>query len=143
MGVVAAMSLLAVGVASAHHSHAKLQVRKTRLGKLLVTSSGYTIYGFSLDKSNHDACQNIPGCIDAWPIVAAGGQLAGPGVRAKLIGKIKLSDGQKQLTYAGHPLYTFVGDDGPGDLANVNKLQFGGLWPAVNVAGQDVSGHKK
>jgi predicted lipoprotein with Yx(FWY)xxD motif len=138
LGVILAVGLLSAGLADASKTKAKLQVRKTRLGTILVTGGGYTVYAFSKDGRNHDACQNIPGCIQAWPIITGGGTLAGPGVKVKLIHTIKLGNGQKQLTYAGHPLYTYVGDSGPGDLSNVNLLQFDGRWPAVNAAGKDV-----
>ena len=56
---------------------------------------------------------------------------AGPGVTGKL-GTITRSDGSKQATYDGHPLYTYIADTTPGQ-ANGNNLN-GGIWHEVTVA---------
>jgi hypothetical protein len=42
------------------------------------------------------------------------------------------------VTYAGHPLYRYIADTAPGQTYFINILQFGGRWPAVNAAGQEV-----
>jgi predicted lipoprotein with Yx(FWY)xxD motif len=55
-----------------------------------------------------------------------------------LIGTIRLANGKKQVTYAGHPLYTYVGDSAPGQTYYVNFFQFGGYWPAVNASGREL-----
>jgi hypothetical protein len=46
--------------------------------------------------------------------------------------------GARQVTYAGHPLYTYIGDAGPGDTSYVGQSQFGGKWFALNATGQIV-----
>ncbi len=61
-----------------------------------------------------------------------------PGIKRGLIGTIKLASGVKQVTYAGHPLYTYIGDSGPGDTSYVGFSQFGGTWFALNAAGHAV-----
>lgn len=68
----------------------------------------------------------------------AGRPVAGRGVRSSLIGTIALSAGLRQVTYAGHPLYTYIADIGPGEITYVNIPQFGGLWPAMDAAGHEV-----
>jgi predicted lipoprotein with Yx(FWY)xxD motif len=63
-----------------------------------------------------------------------GTPIAGTGVTGKL-GTIRRSDGGKQVTYEGHPLYTYVGDSGPGQ-ANGNNINLnGGLWREIVVKG--------
>jgi predicted lipoprotein with Yx(FWY)xxD motif len=113
-----------------------VELRKTKLGKVLVTASGYTLYAFSKDSRGHDACAKIKGCLEAWPPKEAQGKPSGgAGVRASLLSTVKLPTGLTQITYAGHPLYIDAGDSGPGDTAHVGVKQFGGTWDAVNAAG--------
>jgi predicted lipoprotein with Yx(FWY)xxD motif len=126
---------LGASLAVASRGKATLQLHSTKLGKILVDKQGYTVYAFALDKRNKDACQNISGCLEEWPLVTPGSVLAGPGVKRSLVGEIKV-DGAKQLTYAGHPLYTFSRDDEPHETTYVNYLQFGGRWPALNAKGK-------
>jgi predicted lipoprotein with Yx(FWY)xxD motif len=130
---------LTTSLASAGSTRAKLQLRKTSVGTILVNARGFTLYAFTKDGRNQDNCAKIPSCLGAWPVVATSGKaIAGPGVKASLIGTISLKGGTKQVTYAGHALYTYVGDSGPGSTFYVNFLQFGGYWPAVNAAGREV-----
>jgi predicted lipoprotein with Yx(FWY)xxD motif len=128
---------LAVGAALATASgKPALALHSTKLGTLLVSNKGFTVYGFDKDKTNKDACQGIKACLTAWPIVKPSTVLAGPGVKSSLIGMITLKNGKKQLTYAGHALYTYAGDSSPHEIANVNLKQFGARWPALNAAGK-------
>lgn len=135
----AIVSLLSAALATASSRRAELKLRKTSVGTILVNSRGFTLYAFTKDSRNKDACQKIGGCLGAWPVVATSGKaLAGPGIKSGSIGTITLKSGAKQVTYAGHPLYTYVGDSGPGSTFYVNFFQFGGNWPAVNAAGREV-----
>ena len=139
---VAAMAIVALGatgVASAGGSPAKLQLRKTKVGTILVNSRGFTVYVFTKDSSNVDRCVKINGCSGTWPLVTTSGKaVAGPGVKASLIGTITPKRGVHQVTYAGHPLYTYTADSRPGQTSYVNSPQFGGRWPALNAAGREV-----
>ncbi len=67
-----------------------------------------------------------------------GKAVGGPGIKSSLLGTTTLKHGVKQVTYAGHPLYTYTGDSGPGQTSYVNVKQFGGRWPALNAAGNEV-----
>jgi predicted lipoprotein with Yx(FWY)xxD motif len=53
------------------------------------------------------------------------------------VGTIHIA-GARQVTCAGHPLYTYIADAGPGDTSYVGQSQFGGKWFAPNAAGQIV-----
>jgi predicted lipoprotein with Yx(FWY)xxD motif len=131
--VIAAVA--AVPASAAGRSTLKLQ--NTSVGTILVNGRGFTVYGFTKDGRNRDACAAISGCLGVWPVVSgASPPNLGPGVKRSLVGTIKLKGGTKQLTYGGHPLYTYIGDSGPGQTSYVNFLQFGGRWPAVNAAGR-------
>ncbi len=113
-----------------------IAARHTRLGTILVSSGGETLYAFSRDRRGHDACAGIRGCLTAWPLVAARGHVtAGRGVRASLLSTIVVA-GQRQVTYAGHPLYNWVDNGAPGDVSYVGARSSGGTWPAVTAAGR-------
>ena len=113
-----------------------IDARSTKLGKILVASHGDTLYAFSKDKKNMDVCAKISGCQAVWPIKAVSGELkAGSGVKQSLLGTTTVK-GNKQATYAGHPLYGYVENGGPGDTDYVGISQFGGTWPAVSPSGK-------
>ena len=100
-------------------------------GKALLTDAkGLTLYTFAPDKVNKSVCYGD--CASYWPPVP-GNMSAGPGVTGK-IGTITRTDGTTQATYNGHPLYTYIGDHGPGTAAGNNINLNGGLWLDVPVS---------
>src|SRR5205085_1431521 len=100
-------------------------------GKTLLTDAkGLTLYTFAPDKVNKSVCYGD--CASYWPPVP-GNVSAGPGVTGK-IGTITRTDGTTQATYNGHPLYTYIGDHGPGTAAGNNINLNGGLWLEVPVS---------
>jgi predicted lipoprotein with Yx(FWY)xxD motif len=120
------------GIPSAHSSSAAtVQLRHTGLGSILVSSSGRTLYEFTRDHTNKNSCAAIKGCSQVWPSLRASGRpTAGSGVKASM-----LSTSGGQVTYAGHPLYLYSGDSGPGKTSYVGAKQFGGAWYALNASG--------
>jgi len=127
------------GLSTAHASRvAHVELRHRSLGKILTSPSGLTLYVFTRDRGDHNSCVKVKECPETWPALqTSGAPSAGPGVRASLLSTIRLSGGVKQVTYAGHPLYLFKGDE-PGDTAYVGIQQFGGAWEAINAAGKAV-----
>ncbi len=141
--LVAATAAAALGVTAAASGKtttaAKLVLRKTSVGTILVNGQGATLYAFTKDGHNVDRCARVGGCLGVWPLLATNAKpTAGPGVKSSLIGTITVKGGTRQVTYGGHPLYTHVADSGPGDVSYVGVAQFGGSWPALNAAGQEV-----
>ncbi len=99
--------------------------------KVLTNAQGYVLYLFAPDTSTSSKCSGS--CATYWPPVA-GSATAGSGVTGTL-GTITRSDGTKQVTYDGHPLYTYAGDTAPG-LAKGNGLNAsGGLWYEMTASG--------
>jgi predicted lipoprotein with Yx(FWY)xxD motif len=137
---VAGAASSAGGAARAQDSRAaKIQLRRTGVGKVLVDSSGFTLYRFSKDPRNSDTCVKISGCTNLWPpLMSSGRPVAGPGVRAALLSTIKLPGGGRQVTYAGHPLYRYSAATEKGETGYVGAQQFGGSWYALNSAGGSV-----
>jgi predicted lipoprotein with Yx(FWY)xxD motif len=118
---------------------AKLKLRQTSVGTILVNGGGLTVFAFTRDSRNHDRCASISGCTSIWPLVTTTARpTLGAGVKRSLVGTIKLADGTRQVTYAGHPLYTYIGSSGPGDTSYVGAHQFGGTWLALSAAGRVV-----
>ncbi len=139
VGVASAASAATVASAQrslpvAHSSAATVQLRHTNLGNVLVSSSGRTLYEFTRDHANKSSCAAISGCSAVWPSLKASGRpAAGAGIKASLLS----STSGSQVTYAGHPLYTYSGDSGPG-TSYVGARQFGGTWYAINASGGTV-----
>ncbi len=114
-----------------------VELRKTKLGKILVNPAGSILYEFTSDHPKKDTCVTISGCSTVWLAFPAQGKpSAGPGVRASLLSSITLPGGGTQVTYAGHPLYIY--EAAPTLISYVGAKQFGGKWYAVNAKGQAV-----
>jgi predicted lipoprotein with Yx(FWY)xxD motif len=118
---------------------ATISLRKTHLGMILVNSRGLTVYAFGKDAKRQDRCAAIDGCTTIWPMVRTSGRpRAGKGVKRSLLGTIKVGNAT-QVTYGGHPLYTYTGDGGiKGSTSYVGVRAFGGVWMALRASGRTV-----
>jgi len=105
-------------------------------GMVLVDSNGMTLYDFHKDKGTTSSCYGA--CEQAWPPVATEGEpTAGNGASASKLGTTKRKDGTMQVTYAGHPLYTFVEDKKPGEANGNDTSAFGAQWYALKGNGEE------
>ena len=101
-------------------------------GTFLANGSGHAVYLRTKDSNGMSACSGA--CAGAWPPVTTTGTVtASGGAKSSDLGTITRSDGTKQVTYDGHPLYTYIGDHGPGTAAGNNINLNGGLWLEVPV----------
>ncbi len=109
-------------------------LRTTTIGgvSVLTNSSGRTLYWFAPDTPSKSACYGT--CAAYWPPVV-GNPAAGPGVALSKIATIRRTNGSLQVTYAGHPLYTYIGDTAPGQASGNGINLNGGLWHEVPAAG--------
>jgi predicted lipoprotein with Yx(FWY)xxD motif len=118
---------------------ATVGVATTGLGKTLVDSKGRTLYLFKKDSGTTSACADE--CATDWPPLRANANpTVGSGADAAQIGTTTRSDGNPQVTYNGHPLYLYEGDEKPGDTNGEGSTAFGAAWYALSPAGQQVSG---
>jgi predicted lipoprotein with Yx(FWY)xxD motif len=117
---------------------ATVRVANSRLGRILVDSTGRTLYLFKADAGTKSSC--FGACATAWPPLRTGGTPAvRSGARAALVGTTKRSDGARQVTYNGHPLYLFIKDQKPGQTTGQGVTAFGAAWFAVSPAGKQIS----
>jgi predicted lipoprotein with Yx(FWY)xxD motif len=117
---------------------ATVGVENTNLGKILDDGQGRTLYLFQADSGTKSNCSGA--CATNWPPLTSANPTVGKGASASMVGTSKRSDGKTQVTYNGHPLYTFAGDSSPGDTSGQGVNAFGGLWYAVSPTGQQVTG---
>jgi predicted lipoprotein with Yx(FWY)xxD motif len=114
-----------------------VQVRRTRLGKILVDSRGRTLYLFKKDTRAKSRCSGS--CAVNWPpLLATGRPRAGSGINASKLATTRRSDGKTQLVYNGHPLYRFIGDEKPGNTNGEGLTAFGARWFVVSPAGNEI-----
>jgi predicted lipoprotein with Yx(FWY)xxD motif len=111
---------------------ALLKTSTTRLGTVLASGTGYTLYWFSQDTATSSACNEI--CENNWAPDTGQPEFA-PGVSlpGKLSAFVRVG-GATQATYNGHPLYIFAGDSEPGDADGNGVYEYGGHWFAVRIA---------
>ena len=107
------------------------------VGKVLVTSAGYTLYMFAPD--NHRAVTCTGACAGTWPplmLPDGAALLAGTGVKQSLLGSVPDPEGGRVVAYDGWPLYGYTGDVGPGQATGQNIDLNGGEWYVMRVSGQ-------
>jgi len=132
-------SASAASAATKSNNSGTVAVANSNLGNILVDSRGRTLYLFGADTGTKSACSGA--CAVNWPpLIASGTPTAGSGAKASLVSTSTRSDGKKQVTYNGHPVYLFAADQQAGDTNGQGVNAFGGSWFALTSAGNQVSG---
>jgi predicted lipoprotein with Yx(FWY)xxD motif len=109
---------------------ATLTVERTRAGTVLAGSKGLTLYYFTKDKPHSGKSACFGSCLKAWPALAGpvkaptGARMPGP------MGTIRRGNGTVQVTINGYPIYYYVGDKAPGQIAG-NGVE--GTWHIIKV----------
>lgn len=108
-------------------------------GTILADSpSKFTLYMFSIDHGGKSACYGS--CAAVWiPLLSKGKPKAAGGAQAARLGTIKRTNGTLQVTYAGHPLYTYSPDKTPEDVTGQGVNVFGGYWYVMSASGSTVT----
>jgi predicted lipoprotein with Yx(FWY)xxD motif len=130
--VVAALVLFGLALAGASSTAPAATgtaLKTTTIGgtTVLTNAKGFTLYSFAPDTPTASKCYGS--CAAYWPPVT-GTTAAGQGLPGKVT-TITRTDGSHQLTYNGHPLYTYIGDTAPGQATGNNLNLNGGLWHEV------------
>jgi predicted lipoprotein with Yx(FWY)xxD motif len=131
-----AVLLLAVGQAAAGGGAAStIRTGHSPYGVVLFDGHGRALYAFTHDPRGRSTCSGA--CAAAWPpYVVDGAPRAGVGTRRTLLGTTRRPDGRRQLTYAGRPLYYYVGDRKPGQILCQDVFEFGGRWLVIRPDGR-------
>ena len=109
-----------------------------QVGPVLVDSKGLTVYDFHKDKGTTSSCYGA--CAGVWPpVLTEGAPQTGEGATASKLGTTKRKDGTVQVTYAGHPLYTYAADKKPGEANGQDIDSFGAEWYALQGNGEEAS----
>jgi predicted lipoprotein with Yx(FWY)xxD motif len=109
------------------------------VGAILVNSDGFTVYDFHKDKGTTSSCYGA--CAGVWPpVTTEGAPQVGEGASSSQLGTTKRKDGSVQVTYAGHPLYTYAADKKPGEANGNDFSSYGGEWYALQGSGQEAEG---
>ena len=134
-----ASSAAAGSSASASTTGTVITTQAGSAGTFLTNGSGRTVYLWAKDGTNMSACSGA--CAAAWPPVPATGTLTATGsAKGSDLGTITRSDGTKQVTYDGHPLYYFAGDSGAGQANGQGSDSFGAKWWLVAPSGAQITG---
>lgn len=141
-GVVVLVIAVSGGSANKAQPHvgtgSTIALRQTPLGKSLVGPNGHTLYLFQADKPSVSTLSQAG--LAVWPaLTSTGTPQPGPGVNASQLSTITDQNGQRQVTYNGHPLYYYVGDQRPGDVNGQGLNQFGALWYVLGAGGTAVT----
>jgi predicted lipoprotein with Yx(FWY)xxD motif len=124
------LATLAVAFAAAAASAAAptVTVRSSQYGRILFDGRGFALYAFTADARGRSTCSGA--CAKAWPPY-----IVKTKPRGRLLGTTRRAGGSLQVTYAGRPLYYYVGDRKPGQILCQNVAEFGGLWLVVRPGG--------
>ena len=130
------------GTAGASNGSTAASVVSTKtssLGTFLVDGQGRTLYLWDADHGPRSTC--TAACAQAWPpLTTTGTPKASGAVKSSLLGTATRPDGSREVTYAGHPLYTYAGDTKPGQVTGEGSDSFGAPWWTVTTAGRALQG---
>lgn len=132
--VLVAAIVLAPGAASGK-PRVTVSAHSSTYGKALFDGRGFVLYAFTRDR-RRSACYGA--CAKAWPPFFAPKDAlrAGAGLKRSLLGTVRRKNGRRQVTYAGRPLYYYVGDRRPGQILCQDVFEFGGRWLLVRPSGR-------
>lgn len=112
----------------------KVVARGSELGAVLFDGTGQAIYLFDVEATSEPRCYGP--CAEAWPpVLTEGAPQAGAQVRQSLLGTTERRNGDRQVTYAGHPLY-FYAHEGKDEVECHDISLNGGTWYAVLPNGE-------
>ena len=132
---IVAVGAIAPAALSRESAPPTLVTHSSSYGKVLFDDRGYVLYAFTRDARGRSACYGD--CAKAWPVyLQRGGLSVTAGVKRALLATTKRRDGRRQITYAGRPLYYYVGDRKPGQITCQNVVEYGGTWLVVRPSGK-------
>jgi predicted lipoprotein with Yx(FWY)xxD motif len=131
------LAVVAGAVAASAAAGTVVTWRTTPIGNAITTSSGHTLYLFRADHGTTSECYGQ--CATYWPPLLTSGKPTASGrVKGSLLGTTKRKDGKLQVTYKGHPLYTYLPDKKVGQTSGEGSKAFGASWYALAPSGATI-----
>lgn len=119
-------------------SSVSIATTKGPMGTYLTGASGRALYLWVADKGGKSACSGA--CAATWPpLTTKGSPTTAGGAMSADLGTITRSDGTKQVTYKGHPLYYYAADTSAGQITGQGSNQFGAKWWLVAPSGSGIT----
>lgn len=139
LALVIVAAVVAVFVATSGNttkaaSASAISVTRTSLGQTLVDANGRTLYLFEGDRSGVSTLSAAGRAI--WPPFTA--PATPRALNGASAGAIATIPGSGQVTYNGHPLYYYAGDQKPGQTTGQGLNQFGALWYVLSARGNAI-----
>ena len=134
------LALFAAGcggaVPSSDGGPATVKLASSHDGRYLVDGQGQSVYLFEKDEAGESYCNGA--CAAVWPPLETSSRpQATGGLDSSALGTVTRADGDKQVTYHGHPLYYYAADaSSPGKTRGEDVAQFGSSWYLVNAGGK-------
>ena len=129
----------AAGASNGSTAASVVSTKTSSLGTFLVDGQGRTLYLWDADHGPRSTC--TAACAQAWPpLTTTATPKASGAVKSSLLGTATRADGSREVTYAGHPLYTYAGDTRPGQVTGEGSNSFGAPWWTVTTAGRALQG---
>jgi predicted lipoprotein with Yx(FWY)xxD motif len=130
-------ALVALILAAGTPAQSSVTVKSSAYGRILFDGRGFVLYAFTRDPRGRSVCTGA--CATAWPpYIVRSRPRAGAGITAGRLGTIRRRNGSLHATYAGRPLYYYVGDRRPGQILCQNVLEYGGYWRVIRASGRPV-----
>lgn len=116
-----------------------LKTAKGAAGIWLTDSAGRTLY-LNTDDKGTSTCYDA--CAKQWPPLTTTEPVTVTGQYTvqKDVGTITRTDGTKQVTYGGHPLYYFTGDSAPNEIKGQSV---DGKWFLIGPIANIMNGSKQ
>ena len=120
---------------SAHMATTTMLMAKTMqgMGTVVTDDKGMTLYRYDMDQATPSMSMCTGDCAKTWMPVMAQDSVQTTGVEKSLLGSVARSDGMKQLTLGGWPLYRYMGDTKAGQMNGQGKEK---MWYAVTPSGK-------
>ena len=137
VALLAAVSITAAVAGPSKGSQPSVGVSKSAFGRILVDRRGHSLYRFAMDKGRMSTCYGA--CAAAWPpLISSVKPHVRAGAKRSLLGRTRRIGGRWQVTYNGHPLYTFVKDTAKGQTNGEGVNAFGAEWDLVSPGGATI-----
>ena len=131
--LIACLAIAALPATAGAKQRTSVVAKPSAFGTVLYDGRGHSLYLFTRDGKGASKCYGA--CARAWPpFIARGKPRAGAGATRSLVGTVKRRDGRRQVTYAGQPLYHYVGD-AKNQIRCQNVVEYGGTWLVVAPSG--------